>query len=233
MSTLAPAPAKRGPIAKPYLAGNWQTKLDTSLLQSVYDKQGWDGPMGVWRRRSVERLAARISELHAQLDRPVAMLDVACFSGDYYGKLSEVLAPTAFTYRGVDVTPKYVENCIARWANHDNAGFGVASALDLPFEANAFDLVFNSGMLIHIDDAAACVREFSRVSSRALFVETTVELTQTDDYIDENKSGSDFIDRVYAPAFARSLFKGLATIDRETMVPYGKHHSVLFEATPV
>lgn len=233
MSTLAPvAPSKRGPIAKTYLAGNWETKLDTTLLQSVYDKQGWDGPMGVWRRRSVERLASRIAQLHAQLERPISVLDVACFSGDYYGKLSEVLPATSFTYRGVDVTPKYVENCLIRWANRDNVSFTVASALDLPFETNAFDIVFNSGMLIHIDDAPACVREFARVAFRALFVETTVELTQTDDFVDENKSGADFIDRVYSPAYARSLFKGIASIDRETMVPYGKHQSVLFEATP-
>ncbi|MFT3788622.1 MAG: class I SAM-dependent methyltransferase [Tepidisphaeraceae bacterium] len=220
-------------LTKKYESANWEKHLDTGLLQSVYDKQGWDGPMGLWRRRSAGRLIEEVAKLHGELKRKVRVLDVACFSGDYFARLDE--QPTLagmFEYTGVDVTPKYVTFAASRWSGKPHARFQEASAKQLPFADDEFDLVFNSGMLIHIDDPAACINEFARVAAHMLFVETTIQATLTHDFIDENKSGDSFIDRVYRPDFIRGLIGNVAAIRYETTVPYGRHESILIEATP-
>jgi len=99
---------------------------------------------------------------------PVKVLDVACFSGDYFGKLmGQQGMGDMLRYTGVDVTERYVENCKKRWAAYTNAEFRCGSAKELPFQDKAFDIVFNSGMLIHIDDPGRRLR-----SSRGLPVDS-------------------------------------------------------------
>jgi ubiquinone/menaquinone biosynthesis C-methylase UbiE len=219
--------------SKHYKPDMWESGLATQDLQKVYDAQGWSGALGQWRQRNLDRLVANIRELHQSHRRAVTLLDVACFSGDYFGRLIEVPGVgESLQYTGVDVTPKYVHNAATRWSNHPNAGFQVASALDLPFPNGAFDIVFNSGMLIHIDDPRSAIANFARVAGHRVIVETTVDHDQERDFIDENKSGPDFIDRVYRTAYIRGLINDVATVTRETEVPYQKHVSILFEAAP-
>jgi ubiquinone/menaquinone biosynthesis C-methylase UbiE len=221
------------PTSKVYRSANWEEKLDTTLLQTVYDKQGWSGPAGNWRMRSVERLAMRIRQISEETGSPVRVLDVACFSGDYLAKLLEMgLGPQQLRYHGVDVTPKYVENSAKRFAGNPIATFSVASAYELGFATGAFDIVFNSGMLIHVDDPAKCIAEFIRVAGREALIETTIGPNQAEDFVDENKSGPDFIDRVYKLDFVRQMIARNGSVVRETMVPYRRYHSTLFEVVP-
>jgi ubiquinone/menaquinone biosynthesis C-methylase UbiE len=221
------------PVEKVYRPANWEEKLDTTLLQNVYDKQGWSGLAGNWRMRSAERLATRIRQISAESNAPVRLLDVACFSGDYLAKLIEMgISGRELIYHGVDVTPKYVENSARRFAHCPFASFSVASAYDLGFEDGRFDMVFNSGMLIHVDDPGRCLAEFIRVAGVEVLIETTIGPGQSVDFVDENKSGPDFIDRVYRLDYIRQLISRGAKIVRETMVPYRRYHSTLFEATP-
>jgi arsenite methyltransferase len=68
---------------------------------------------------------------------------------------------------GVDISEKMIEwsRRRAREAHvEDKAEFRVADALDLPFEANSFDLVFCESVLIFVEDKAEAIRECTRVT---------------------------------------------------------------------
>ena len=222
---------------KKYDAEAWEKDLSPEFLQGVYDKLGWEGRAGEHRQRCVERLAANIASLYQQSGTPVTVLDVACFSGDYFGRLMQRQAmANMLKYTGADVTPSYVANCKQRWAAYSNATFQVGSALSLPFPDRSFDIVFNSGMLIHIDDPGRAIREFVRVASRMVLIETTVDKSQQQDFIDEGKSGAQFIDRVYRYEYIRDLVEAGARIvatDEVPTPPAYTHLSVLFEAAVV
>ncbi len=218
---------------KKYDPTNWEKFAEAGLLQQTYDDQGWSGHSGQYRQRTVDRLRARISEIYDETRTPVEMLDVACFSGDYFGRLmlcegmSDLLR-----YVGLDVTPKYVHNAAERWKAFDNAEFRQGSALDLPFEADRFDIIFNSGMLIHVETPDVCIREFSRVARRFFLVETTTNVDQRLDFVEMNKSGRHFIDRVYRPDYIRRCIGPVGNLLKETSVRYQVNQSTLFEAVP-
>ena len=104
-----------------------------------------------------------VRELSKVLGGAVAVLDVACFTGDTFGRLTDQDGVQGkFRYTGVDVTPKYVARAAQRWQGHANAEFIQGSAMGLAFDDSSFDLVFNSGMLIH----AAGVAVFHRAVER-------------------------------------------------------------------
>lgn len=216
---------------KAYQETAWEKYLPPEDLSKVYDDQGWTGATGMWRQRNLNRLAAKIAQLSKNQSSPVKLLDVACFNGDYLGRLMQMPEmEKTLQYTGVDVTPSYISTARKRWEQYSNANFQVGSAFNLPFAARTFDIVFNSGMLIHVDDPISAIREFARVSAKLLFVETTVTKSLQQDFIDENKSGPKFIDRIYRYDFIRQAIASVATIDEITEVPYQKHISVLFES---
>jgi ubiquinone/menaquinone biosynthesis C-methylase UbiE len=218
---------------KNYNPSAWQERVAVELLQRNYDDQGWKGPLGEYRRRSVDRLAVRLREIFDQKREPVTLLDVACFSGEYFGSLmEEEKMETILSYTGIDVTPKFVRHAAERWKDFPNAQFKIGSALQLDFPVNSFDIVFNSGMLIHVADPQTCISEFARTAKRFLMVETTTNPTLKVDFIDENKSGDNFIDRVYRPQFIENLITKVAGIVKKTEVPYTHNVSSLYECTP-
>lgn len=221
---------------KKYSQGAWQTLLAPEAFQEGYDEMGWSGPSGSWRQRSVERLAERIREIHAKEGHPVSLLDVACFSGDYFGRLMEQPGfPEMVRYTGVDVTPRYVEHASRRWQNWPQAKFVVSSAYDLTFPDRHFDIVFNSGMLIHVDDVDRCLSEFVRVARHYVLVETTIDPEQRTDFFERNPAGT-FIDRIYREQYIATRLASRARIVQATSVIYQEkptlktYQSVLFEA---
>ena len=217
---------------KPYDEVAWQQNVPPDVLQANYDAQQWTGPDGAWRKRNADRLAARIGELYEASGGVVSVLDVACFSGDYFGKLSEQNGVNGkFHYTGVDITPAYIETAKKRWRN-SSANFQIGSAKSLPFGDDQFDIVFNSGMLIHIDDPLACIKEFLRVAGHFAMIETTSNRTLFRKFIEEDKSGPKFIDRVYRHDYIRRMIASVAEIVHEGSVPYGTHESTLFEVVP-
>lgn len=217
---------------KPYDEAAWQQNVPSRALQANYDAQQWTGPNGAWRKRNVDRLSARIVELYQASGDVVTVLDVACFSGDYFGKLSEQSGLNGkFRYTGVDVTPAYIDTAKERWRN-SSANFQVGSAKSLPFGENEFDIVFNSGMLIHIDDPEGCIKEYLRVAGHFVMIEATTNRSLFRKFIEEDKSGPKFVDRIYRHDYIRRMITSVAEIVYESSVPYGEHESTLFEAVP-
>jgi ubiquinone/menaquinone biosynthesis C-methylase UbiE len=220
-------------INKPYDPAAWQERFDVQALQSVYDKSGWQGPAGEWRQRSVDQLAQRILELFTLNGKPVRVLDVACFTGDYLGRVMEKKdMGSMLNYTGVDVTPKYVQRCTERWKHLSNATFQVASALQLGFPEKHFDIVFNSGMLIHVADPETCIRGFARVAKHFMLIETTVDPRMKEDFRDENKSGENFIDRVYRPGYIEKFIADVSDVVKRTDIPYQHNISSLYTCKP-
>ncbi len=87
-----------------------------------------------------------------------SVLEVGCGTGE---NLAEMKVPCA----GVDVNPQALEFI------SDRIETMVASATDLPFVANLFDLVLTFGVLIHVppSDLECAMREIVRVSRRFVF----------------------------------------------------------------
>lgn len=98
------------------------------------------------------------------LPRDIRVLEVGC----NVGMQLNLLARAGFTnLHGIEINPFAVER--AREANRGlPIDFQVGSALELPFDDGTFDLVYTSGVLIHIhpDDLATVQREMSRCSRR-------------------------------------------------------------------
>lgn len=67
-------------------------------------------------------------------------------------------------YTGVDPSPAALDLARKRFAHEErDATFVQASATELPFPDDTFDLVWSHGVIHHVDDTAAAVREFHRV----------------------------------------------------------------------
>ena len=98
---------------------------------------------------------------HAVTPHPESALEVGCSIGRNLGALRHFIP----RIHGIDPNVKAVET-----ASEMLAGSGVAvqeaTAFDLPFDDRSFDLVFTSGVLIHIDpdDLSRATDEIMRVS---------------------------------------------------------------------
>lgn len=135
-----------------------------------------------------------------------------------------------FVYTGIDVTAAYVAKVAERWHGYDNAVFLLGSAMDLPFSANTFDIVFNSGVLIHIRIVSRCLRQFARVAKSYLLIRININPRQQHDFTEEGTSGKHSIHRAYRPRYIGSLLGEVGTIVKGTSVPRPRHQSILFEA---
>lgn len=95
------------------------------------------------------------------MDKDIRILEVGANIGNQLGCLRDMGFTNLY---GVDVSRKAVE-----MAKILNPGVHIipGSALDLPFQDGNFDLVFTSGMLIHInpDDIRRVIGEIYRCSS--------------------------------------------------------------------
>ena len=94
-----------------------------------------------------------LDETHERSGRPTA-LDVGCGPG----LVMELLSPF-LDVQGVDVDPEAVRASAAR-----GTMASVARAEELPFEDDAFDIVYCSYLLLWVDDPEVVVREMKRVS---------------------------------------------------------------------
>ncbi|WP_456678570.1 glycosyltransferase family protein [Bradyrhizobium sp. RDM12] len=115
-------------------------------------------------KRGEPRLDLRIAAeavVATQLDNP-SLIEVGCGSG-YYSDVFAELAPVGLRYTGID----YSEAMIARARQRYPSGsFRIADATRLPYDDDAFDIVFNGVSLMHIVDYERAIREAARVAKR-------------------------------------------------------------------
>jgi SAM-dependent methyltransferase len=105
---------------------------------------------------------AALAEL-APLIRPgMRILDVGCGGGQFALRLADHFADLEIV--GIDRSPDQVARARARASGRAELSFVEASALDLPFAADAFDLVYSIGSIKHWPDPLLGLRECARVT---------------------------------------------------------------------
>jgi SAM-dependent methyltransferase len=110
-------------------------------------------------------MAARSFSSHGEFVRPyikpgMKVLDCGCGPGAITQGLADAIGPKGHV-TGVDFGESQIE--IAKAYATPNLSFQVASVYDLPFEDNAFDLVFSHALFEHLADPVRGVREIRRV----------------------------------------------------------------------
>jgi GT2 family glycosyltransferase/SAM-dependent methyltransferase len=91
--------------------------------------------------------------------RGLRVLDVAC--GEGYG--SALLAQTALSVHGVDISAEAVAHARAEYGNLDNVAFERASATELPFPDAHFDAVISFETLEHLQEQEQMLSQIRRV----------------------------------------------------------------------
>lgn len=114
-------------------------------------------------RFGIERTALN-EEFLGHLDRGARILEVGCNVGMQLNLLSRMGFENLY---GIEINPYAVET-----AHRMNAGLPVnvirGSALEIPYRDGWFDVVYTSGVLIHIapDNIATVMREMARCTNR-------------------------------------------------------------------
>ena len=175
----------------------------TTGTRSTEQLAAWQGPFGDaytdrnridWRVR-YEAFRAILADLAIR-----RVLEVGCNRGHNLAALAEWLGPEA-EITGVEPNDHALE--LARRAPPRVKAVS-GTAFDLPFEDGHFDLVFTSGVLIHVapDDLPAALGEMHRTSRRYLLaieygaeVETMVPYRGRDDLLFKRDFPAAFTDR--------------------------------------
>jgi SAM-dependent methyltransferase len=135
--------------------GSDYARQTIGVAPSGVDAHWW--PMLKRSRVAIDR------RILSDIPRTASILEVGCGVGNMMACLSE---QGFVDIEGCDINADAVEACQAR-------GFGAvkSSATALPYANGAFDLVYTSALLIHIDPAelATVQREIARVSRRWVY----------------------------------------------------------------
>ena len=105
-------------------------------------------------------------ELEAYLRVGSRVLEVGCGPGTITLDVARRVAPGQVV--GVDIASASVEEANARARNSgiDNVRFELADTVDLPYEADSFDLVYSNQVLMYVKDPVRALQEQRRVARR-------------------------------------------------------------------
>ena len=114
----------------------------------------------------------------------VKICEVGCNVGNNLSSFNKSVNVT-----GIDLNESALKNASV---NYPNFKFKKASAIDIPFPDNSFDLVFTRGVLIHInpDDLKKAISELYRISKKWIF---NLEYFGEDEKMIEWKRGNDLL----------------------------------------
>jgi len=126
---------------------------------SQYDVQEYyDRFSSSYDREREQGYFAHITDLEFAMIRPLATgrktLEIGCGTGLILHRTAEIAADAW----GVDVSEQMVARCLEK-----NLHTQVASATELPFPDNSFDLVYSFKVLPHVPDIAQAIGEAFRV----------------------------------------------------------------------
>ncbi len=128
----------------------------------VYDSLAWF--YDIWGWATERRARTRVLEL-AQIQNGESVLEIAVGTGVAFEKI--VQQNSTGRNIGIDISTGMLEQAKKRMANEQNGNYTLqtASALDLPFDDHAFDLVLNNYMfdLLAFDEMDQVLEEIKRV----------------------------------------------------------------------
>ncbi len=142
----------------------WGNKLSSDKLGQVYDTIGWDSWRGMIRQELLTCLK------HYPIK---TILDVGCFRGDYLQVLLDQNQP--FIYEGVDIAPSYIQTARDRYATIESTPdrqfrFDTGNIFNLKYPDNHWDLVFCTGVLLHLPELDRPLSELFRVTGKYLLL---------------------------------------------------------------
>ncbi|OGO51117.1 MAG: hypothetical protein A2148_07130 [Chloroflexi bacterium RBG_16_68_14] len=117
-------------------------------------------PFRAWLQRGEVRAFLR----WASLPSGACVLDMGCGPGVSTALIRELLRPRCLS--AFDIDPSMVELArrrLARLGLDDGVDLRVADATKMPYEDGLFDAVFESGVVHHVPDWRAALREVGRV----------------------------------------------------------------------
>jgi len=114
-------------------------------------------------------------EQHFGLNSSSSLLDVGCAKGFMLHDLNEKIP--GITVKGIDISEYAIEHTIESMRDH----VSVASATDLPFDDNSFDVVISINTVHNLeqDECARALQEIERVSKGRSFI--TVDAYRSDE----------------------------------------------------
>ncbi len=115
------------------------------------------------RRWQTRRLASDAAFILPYLRAGLDVLDVGCGPGSITLGLAAKVAPGRVLGVDLDNDRITIASRAAREAALDTVTFQTGDAYNLPMAEPAFDVVFANGLLEHLPDPAAALREFVRV----------------------------------------------------------------------
>jgi len=138
------------PILSAFRGLHAYTPLESLFYDSIVERA-----IGVLHARAMTYVGPRL--------RPgIRALDVGCGGGHF--TLDVAAREPSAELVGLDLSPEQVERARRRGAQlSDRVSFVEGSALELPFAADSFDLVFSLGSLKHWPSAEQGLRECARV----------------------------------------------------------------------
>ncbi|PYV60786.1 MAG: hypothetical protein DMG95_13710 [Acidobacteria bacterium] len=116
------------------------------------------------RARLLERARISPKDFFAPLalSPGLNVLDVGCGTGDFLRLLAPIVSPGKAV--GLDLSETMIAEAVQRSAQDSvNLSFRVGSALELPFQAESFDRVLATQVLLHIPDPWSALAEMKRV----------------------------------------------------------------------
>lgn len=197
-----------------YQSSAWQEAADTDSLVRTYRNTGWNG----YRLRNRQAIEAEIAAFPVK----PSVLDAACFVGMY----SE--ACSGADYLGVDVTQKFVDRASLLYPDKC---FAVADIRRLPIVDGVFDIVFNFGTIIHMDEPGRVISELWRVAKHTLLLESTTHKSGPP-AIDMRNPQPEFLHRSYNIDWLNGLICGLTNsmAIHSSVGTYGGFQSTLWTA---
>jgi ubiquinone/menaquinone biosynthesis C-methylase UbiE len=101
------------------------------------------------------------------------VLEVGCGTGNLWEKQAE-LVETFSELILTDISKGMIDIAREMYTGKENVKAQVMDILDMPFEAESFDIVIANSMLYHVNDAAAAVQNIQRIlRSEGVFCATT------------------------------------------------------------
>jgi ubiquinone/menaquinone biosynthesis C-methylase UbiE len=142
-------------------------KMDISVGDVM---EAYEGPVGLlWEMLMGEQIhvgGERETDILAQMagvDADLRVLDVLSGLGGPARHLSRRYGATAI---GLDVTPRMVDGALRRTRDanlDDRVDFRLGNALDMPFRANTFDIVWGQDSWCYVTDKGRLIDEAFRV----------------------------------------------------------------------
>jgi ubiquinone/menaquinone biosynthesis C-methylase UbiE len=135
------------------------------MIETIVRKQ-YDQLAAVYDLRWKSYIANTLSFLKtwAEISPTDTILDVACGTGEFESLMLAEYSSQQIV--GVDISDKMLAIAKQKCSAYPQVSFQIASASNLPFYSNSFDVIVSANSFHYFDDPLAALKEMRRVLKR-------------------------------------------------------------------